>query len=179
MDADLAGTIVDQTKFRGLNGSFLYLTSSKPDFKAANQISKYLKGTISVGLWYPSHSPIHLVGYFDSNFSGCKLDRKSISGTCHLLGSSLISWHSKKQACVALSTAEVEYIVASSCCAQILWIKQQLEDFRLKVSNMPLFSDNTSAINLTKNQIQHSKTKHIEICHHFIRDHVSNGDCEI
>ncbi|XP_068464189.1 uncharacterized mitochondrial protein AtMg00810-like [Phaseolus vulgaris] len=120
MDADLAGSIVDQTKFRGLIGSFLYLTSSKPDFKAANQILKYLKGTISVGLWYPSHSPIHLVGYSDSNFSGCKLDRKSISGTCHLLGSSLISWHSKKQAWVALSTAEAEYIVASSCCAQIL-----------------------------------------------------------
>ena len=83
-------------------------------FKAVKRIMKYLKGTSSVGLWYPSHSPIDLIGYSDSDFAGCKLDRKSTSGTCHLLGSSLISWHSKKQACVALSTAEAEYIAAGS-----------------------------------------------------------------
>ena len=118
-------------------------------------------------------------GYSDSDFAGCKLDRKSTSGTCHLLGSSLVSWHNKKQACVALSTIEAEYIAARSCYAQILWIKQQLEDFGLKVSKVPLFCDKRSVINLTKNQVQHSITKHIEIRHDFIRDHVSNGDCEI
>jgi len=132
-----------------------------------------------MGLWYPSRSPIYLVGYSDSDFAGCKLDRKSTSGTCHLLGSSLISWHSKKQACVALSTAEAEYKAAGSCCAQILWIKQQLKDFKVKMSKVPLLCENTSAINLTKNHIQHSRTKHIEIRHHFIRDHITNGDCEI
>jgi len=192
MDADVAGKSVDQTKYRGLIGSLLYLTASRSDimffvclcaiyqanpkeshFKAAKRILKYLKGTSIDGLWYPSHSPIHLIGYSDSNFAGCKLDRKSTSGTCHLLGSSLISWHSKKQACVALSTAEAEYIAAGSCCAQILWLKQQLADFGLKISKVPLMCDNTSAINLTKNQIQHSRTKHIEIRHHFIRDHVN------
>jgi len=103
-----------------------------------------------MGLWYPSHSLIHLVGYSNSNFAGCKLDRKSTSGTCHLLGSSLISWHSKKQACVALSKVEAEYIAAGSCCAQILWIKQQLEDFGLKICKVPLLCDNTIAINLIK-----------------------------
>ena len=131
MDANAAGKNVDQTKYRELIGSLLYLTTSMLDimfvvclcaryqanpkesqFKAAKRIMKYLKGTSSVGLWYPSHSPIHLIGYSDSDFAGCKLDRKSTSGTCHLLGSSLISWHSKKQACVALSTAEAEYIAA-------------------------------------------------------------------
>jgi len=120
-----------------------------------------------------------LVGYFDSDFARCKLDRKSTSDTCHLLGSSLISWHSKKQACVALSTAETEYIVVGRCCAQILWIKQHLEDFGIKLHKVPLLCDNMSAINLTKNQIKHSRTKHIEIRHHFIRDHVNNGDCEV
>jgi len=80
---------------------------------------------------------------------------------------------------VILSTAEAEYIVVGSSCAQILWLKQQLEDFRLKVSKVPLLCDNTSVINLTKNQIQHSRTKQIEICHHFIRDHVNNGDSEV
>ena len=198
MDVDSVGKSVDQTKYRGLIGSLLYLTASRPDimfavclcaryqaypkeshFKAAKRILKYLKGTSSVGLWYHSHSPIHLIGYSDSDFAGCKLDRKSTSGTCHLLGSSLISWHSKKQACVALSTVEAEYIAAGSCCAQILWLKQQLADFGLKISKVPLMCDNTSAINLTKNQIQHSRTKHIEIRYHFIRDHVSNGNCEV
>ena len=130
--------------------------------KAVKRILKYLKGTTNVGLWYPSHSPIHLIGYSDSDFAGFKLDRKSTSGTCHLLGSSLISWHSKKQACVALSTAEAEYIAAGSCCAQILWLKQQLADLGLQISKVPLMCYNTSAINLTKNQIQHSRTKHIE-----------------
>ncbi|XP_068486649.1 secreted RxLR effector protein 161-like [Phaseolus vulgaris] len=169
MDANLVGTVVDQTKFRGLIGYLLYLTTSKPDimfvvclcarfhsnpkdslFKAAKQILKYLKGTSTVGLWYPSHSSIHLVGYSDSDFVLCNLDREKTSGTCHLLGSSLISWHSKKQASVAFSIAEAEYIVVGSCCAQILWIKQQLEDFGLKVNKVPLLCDNTSAINLTK-----------------------------
>jgi len=75
--------------------------------------------------------------------------------------------------------AEAEYIAAGSCCAQILWIKQQLEDFGLQINKVPLLCDNTNAINLIKNQVQHSRTKHIEIRHHFIRDHINNGDCEI
>ena len=107
------------------------------------------------------------------------MDRKTTSGTCHLLGSSLISWHNKKQACVALSTTEAEYIAAGSCYAQTIWLKHQLSDFGLNISKIPLLCDNTSAINLIKNPVQHSRTKHIEIHHHFIRDHIMNGDCEI
>jgi len=198
LDTDEAVPEVDQTKYRGLIGSLLYLTTSRPDImfdvylcarfqscpkeshlKGAKRILKYLKGTTSMGLWYPSHSLIHLVGYSDFDFECCKLDRKSTSGTYHLLGSSLISWHSKKQTCVALSTVGAEYIAAESCCSQILWIKQQLEDFGLKICKVPLLCDNTSAINLTKNQVQHLRTKHIEIRHHFICDHINNGDCEI
>ena len=90
-----------------------------------------------------------------------------------------MSWFSKKQACVALSTAEAEYIAAGSCCAQLLWMKQQLSDFGLKLENIPIRCDNTSAINLTKNPVYHSRTKHIEIRHHFLRDHVQKGDCTI
>jgi len=107
------------------------------------------------------------------------LDRKNTSGICHLLGSSLISWNSKKQACVALSIAEVEYIVDGHACAQSIWLKHQLMDYGVKLEKVPLYCDNTSAINLTKNPIQHSKTKHIEITHHFIRDHIQKGDIEI
>jgi len=198
LDADESGVDIDQTKFKKLIRSLMYLTASRPDimfsvclcprslakskeshYMAAKRILKYLKGTTEVGLWYPSKVSLNLVGYSNSDFAGCKVDRKSTSGTCHFLGSSLISWHNKKQACVALSTAEVEYIVAGSCCAQTVWIKHQLSDFGLNLSKIPLFCDNTSAINLTKNPVQHSKTKHIEIQHHFIRNHIMNGDCEI
>jgi len=198
LGADEVGSEVNKTMYRGLIGSLLYLTASRPNImfvvclcarfqsclkeshlKAAKRILKYLKGTISMGLWYPSHSPIHLVGYSDSNFVGCKLDRKT--QVEHAIYLDQVSFHGKvkKQACVALSTAEAEYVAAGSCCAQILWIKQQLEDFGLKISKVPLLCDNTSAIKLTKNQVQHSRTKHIEIRHHFIRDHINNGDCEI
>ena len=80
---------------------------------------------------------------------------------------------------MALSTAEAEYIAAGHGCAQIIWSKHQLLDYGVRLSKVHLYCDNTSAINLTKNQIQHSKTKHIEIRHHFIHDHVQKGDCEI
>jgi len=100
------------------------------------------------------------------------LDRKNTSGTCHLLGSNLILWNNKKQACVALSTTEVEYIAVEHACAQSIWLKHQLMDYSVKLENVPLYCDNTSAINVNKNSIQHSKTKHIEIKHHFIRNHI-------
>ena len=87
---------------------------------AVKRIIKFLKGPTNVGLWYPKGISLNLIGFSDSDFAGCKLDRKSRSGTCHLLGSSLVSWNCKKQACVALSTIEVEYIAAGSCCAQSL-----------------------------------------------------------
>ena len=87
-------------------------------------------------------------------------------------GTSLISWANKKQNSIALSTAEAEYVSAASCCSQLLWVKYQLEDYSRFEQNIPVFCDNTSAINLTKNPIQHSKAKHIEIRYHFIRDYV-------
>jgi len=107
------------------------------------------------------------------------LDRKSTSRTCHLLGSSLISWNSKKQAYVALSTVEAKYIATGHACAQSIWLKHQLMDYSVKLEKVLLYCDNTSAINLTKNPIQHSETKYIEIMHHFIRDHIQKGDIEI
>ena len=93
----------------------------------------------------------------------------------HFLGSCLISWGSKKQNSVALSTAEAEYVAAASCCAQLLWIKQQLSDFGLKIEQVPIFCDNTSAINIAKNLVQHKRTKHINIRHHFLRENVEKG----
>jgi hypothetical protein len=195
LERDENGKDVDVKRYIGMIGSLLYLTASRPDImfsmcmcaryqscpkeshlKAVKRILRYLSGTPKYGLWYSKGNDCSLVGFSDSDFAGCKSDRKSTSGTCHLFSNSLVSWHSKKQVSVALSTAEAEYVAAGSCCAQILWIKQQLLDFNLKLERIPIFCDNTSAINLTKNPVLHSRTKHIEIRHHFLRDHVEKGD---
>ena len=92
-------------------------------------IFRYLIGSANLGLWYPRNSTsFELIGYSDADFAGCKIDRKSTSGTCQFIGNSLVSWSSKKQNSIALSTAESEYITAGSCVAQVLWLKQQLLD---------------------------------------------------
>ena len=109
-----------------------------------------------------------MIGYSDSDYVGCKVERKSTSGTCQLLGRSLVSWSSKKQNSVALSTAEAEYILAGSCCAQLLWMKATLNDFGIKFKRVPLLCDNKSAMKLTNNLVQYSRTKHIDVHHHFI-----------
>ena len=116
----------------------------------------------------PKCDNFELICYSDADFGGCKIDRKSTSGMCHFLGHSLVSWHSKKQNSVALSTAEAKYIAAGLGCAQVLWMKQTLSDFGLTYSHVPIKCDNTSAISISKNHVQHSRTNHIEIRHHFL-----------
>jgi hypothetical protein len=131
--------------------------------KAAKRILRYLKYTPNISLWYPKGAQLELIGYSDSDYAGCKVDRKSTSGCCQFLGRSLVSWSSKKQNSVALSTAEAEYISAGNCCAQLLWIKQTLLDYGIIFKNVPLICDNESAVKLATNPVQHSRTKHINI----------------
>ncbi|CAH9100076.1 unnamed protein product [Cuscuta epithymum] len=95
------------------------------------------------------------------------------------LGGRLVSWFSKKQNSISTSTAEAEYIAAGSCCAQLLWMKQQLKDYGVQTKEIKLLCDNTSAIAITQNPVLHSRTKHIEIRHHFIRDHVEKKHISI
>jgi hypothetical protein len=139
---------------------------------------RYLVYTPKFGLCYPKGSTFDLIGYFDVDFAGCKIDRKSTSGTCQFLGRSLVSWASKKQNSVALSTAEAEYIAAGHCCAQLLWMRQTLKDYGYKLSKVPLLCDNESAIRMAANPVEHSRTKHIDIRYHFLRDHQQKGDIE-
>ena len=113
--------------------------------KATKRILRYLKHTQNISLWYPKGAKFELVGYSDSDCVGCKVERKSTSGTCQLLGRSLVSWSSKKQNSVALSTAEAKYISIGSC-AQILWMKATLSDFGIKFKKVSLLCDNESAI---------------------------------
>ena len=198
LDLDEGGNPVDQKLYRSMIGSLLYLTASRPDimfsvcmcarFQAAprechltavKRILRYLKYSPNIGLWYPKGAHFDLVGFSDSDYAGCKVDRKSTSGGCQFLGRSLVSWSSKKQNSVALSTAEAEYISAGSCCAQLLWMKQTLLDYGVKFDEILLLCDNESAVKIASNPVQHSRTKHIDIRHHFLRDHVNKGDIKI
>ncbi|KAJ9554351.1 hypothetical protein OSB04_018396 [Centaurea solstitialis] len=198
LDKDSKGKPVDVTLYRGMIGSLLYLTARSPDIMystclcaryqaepkeshltAVKRIFRYLKGTPNLGLWYSKDSGFDLTAYSDSDFAGCKIDRKSTIGGCHLLGGKLVSWTSKKQNSVSTSTAEAEYVAAGICCAQVLWLRNQLQDYDIQLSKIPIYCDNTSAIAIANNPVLHSKTKHIEVRYHFIRDHVMNGDIEL
>jgi hypothetical protein len=95
------------------------------------------------------------------------------------MGRSLVSWASKKQNSVALSTTKAEYIVAGHCCAQLLWTRQTLRNYGYELSKVPLLCDNESAIRMTDNPVEHSRTKHIDIRYHFLRDHQQKGDIKI
>jgi hypothetical protein len=179
-------------------GSLLYLCASRPDImlfvcmcarfqadpkevhlRAVKRIMRYLVYTPKFGLWYPRGSTFDLIGYSDVDWAGCKIDRKSTSGTCQFLERSLMSWASKKQNSVALSTAEAEYIVAGHSCVQLLWMRQTLRDYGYKLSKVPLLCDNESAICMADNPVEHSRTKHIDTRYHFLRDHQQKGDIEI
>ncbi|SPT18516.1 unnamed protein product [Triticum aestivum] len=154
-------------------------TPKESHHKAVKHILRYLAHTPTLGLWYPKGSAFDLIGYSDSDYAGDRVDRKSTSGTCHFLGRSLVCWSSKKQNCVSLSTAEAEYIAGGSCRAQLLWMKQTLKDYDVNMKNVPLYCNNESAIKIAHNPIQHSKTKHIQIRHHFLRDHAWKGNISI
>jgi hypothetical protein len=90
-----------------------------------------------------------------------------------------MSWASKKQNSVALSTAEAEYIAVGHCCVQLLWMRQTLRDYGCKLNKVPLLCDNESTIRMADNPVEHSRTKHIDIRYHFLRDHQQKGDIEI
>ncbi|KAK6164186.1 hypothetical protein DH2020_001050 [Rehmannia glutinosa] len=195
MDMDADGKVVDETRYRALIGSLLYLTASMPDITfavgvcarfqfapkeshmtGAKRILRYMKGCQEVGLWYPKEGGFKLIGYSDSDYAGCRVDKKSTSGTCQMLGNRLVSWFSKKQNSIATSIAEAEYIAAGSCCSQVLWMRQQLRDYEIEEKEIPIMGDNTSAIAITQSPVFHSRTKHIDVRFHFIRDHIEKKD---
>jgi hypothetical protein len=198
LDLDTGGKSVDQKVYRSMIGSLLYLCASRPDIMlsvcmcarfqadpkeahltAVKRILRYLAYTPKFGLWYPRGSTFDLIGYSDADWAGCKINRKSTSGTCQFLGRSLVSWASKKQNSVALSTAEAEYIAAGHCCAQLLWMRQTLRDYGYKLTKVSLLCDNESAIRMADNPVEHSRTKHIAIRYHFLRDHQQKRYIEI
>ncbi|GKC36887.1 retrovirus-related pol polyprotein from transposon TNT 1-94, partial [Tanacetum coccineum] len=173
LNADLQGTPTDQMTYHRMIGGLMYLTASRPDIayatfvcaryqtrptvkhlKEVKRIFQYLRQSYNMGLWYPKDSGFELIAYSDADHAGCKDDCKSTSGGLQFLGEKLVSWSSKKQDCTAMSTAEAKYGSLSTCCAQ-------------------------SAIAISCNPVQHSKTKHIDIRYHFIKEHVEKGNVEL
>ncbi|KAJ9546922.1 hypothetical protein OSB04_019465 [Centaurea solstitialis] len=163
LDADLSGNPVDQKVYRAIIGSLLYLMASRPDIMFATCV----------------YSGFELTAFTDSDHAGCKLNRKSTSGACQFLGDKLVSWSSRKQNCVSLSTAEAEYVAVACCCSQVLWMKIQLADYGYTMHRISIYCDSSSAIQIAANPVQHSRTKHIDIRYHFIKDHVEKGNVEL
>ncbi|GJS17341.1 retrotransposon protein, putative, ty1-copia subclass [Tanacetum coccineum] len=146
---------------------------------AVKRIFRYLKGTVHRGLWYPKDSSIALTAFADADHAGCQDTRRSTSGSMQLLGDRLVSWSSKRQKSAAISSTEAEYIALSGCCAQILWMRSQLTDYGFGFNKIPMYCDNKSAIALCCNNVQHSRSKHIDIRFHFIKEHVENEVIEL
>jgi hypothetical protein len=140
---------------------------------------RYLVLIHNLGLWYPKGFRFKLLGYSDVDYIGCKVDRKSTCRTCQFLGQYIVSWTSKNQNSIALSTGEVEYITVGSCCAQLLGMRQTLKDYGYTMNHIPLLCDNESDIKIAYNPCDHSRTKNIDIRHHFLRDHSIKGDIVI
>ncbi|GJT90850.1 copia protein [Tanacetum coccineum] len=166
LDEDPLGIPVDQTRFRSMVGSLMYLTASRPDL-------------VFTGLWYPKDTAMALMAYADADHASCQDTRRSTSGSTQFLRDKLVSWSSKKQKSTAISTTEAEYITMSGCCAQILWMRSQLTDYGFVFNKIPLYCDNRSAIALYCNNVQHSRSKHIDIRHHFIQEQVEKGVVEL
>ncbi|GJZ78098.1 retrovirus-related pol polyprotein from transposon TNT 1-94 [Tanacetum coccineum] len=198
LDVDLQGTPTDQTTYRRMIGGLMYLTASRPDIafatfvcaryqarptvkhlKEVKRIFRYLRQSYNMGLWYPKDSGFELIAYSDADHAGCKDDCKSTSGGLQFLGGKLVSWSSKKQDCTAMSTAEAEYVSLSACCAQVIWMRTQLLDYGYKYNRILMYCDSKSAIAISCNPVQHSKTKHIDIRYHFIKEHVEKGTVKI
>ncbi|GJT22664.1 retrovirus-related pol polyprotein from transposon TNT 1-94 [Tanacetum coccineum] len=155
------------------------LPNRKKHLNAVKRIFRYLKGTVHRGLWYPKDSSFALTAFADADHAGCQDTRRSTSGSVQLLGDRLVSWSSKRQKSAAISSTEAEYIALSGCCAQVLWMRSQLTDYGFGFNKIPMYCDNKSAIALCCNNVQHSRSKHIDIRFHFIKEHVENGVIEL
>nr|GEX83417.1 retrovirus-related Pol polyprotein from transposon TNT 1-94 [Tanacetum cinerariifolium] len=182
LELDQIGTPVDAIKYRNMIGALMYLTSSRPDIvhatcvcaryqahpteknlKEVKRIFRYLRGTVNMGLWYTKDSGFEVTGFSDADYAGSKDTFKSTSGGAQFLGEKLVSWSSKKQDYTSLSTAKSEYVSLSTCCAQVLWMRTQLTDYGYYFDKIPIYCDSKSAIAISCNPVQHSRTKHIAV----------------
>ncbi|GKE50764.1 hypothetical protein Tco_1485920 [Tanacetum coccineum] len=160
--------------------SFKYQENLKTThLEVVKRIFRYIRGTSHLGLWYPKGTRIETIVYANSNNAGDYVDRKSTSGVCTFMGCCLTSWFTKKQTDLAISMTKAEYISAGKACQQALWMKQALIDYGIRLDDVLILCDNKGDIDLSKNPVQHSRTKQIEICHHFLCDNIQKGNISI
>jgi hypothetical protein len=187
--------LIDATPYRHIIGLLMYLMNTRPyicfavntlsqflveprhvHLVAAKHVMRYLKGTMDYGLSYDGDHEFTLSGYTDADWVGSVADRKHTFGCCFSLGSSMISWKSRKQSTIALSTVEAKYIAACSASCEAIWLRKLLTGlFDLEMRATAILCDNQSCIKMTENHVFHDRSKHIEIHYHFIRDMVQRG----
>ena len=193
---DGVSKLVDSTMYQSMVGSLLYIAmctrpdiaqavgvvskfNSKPmeaHLTAVKRILRYLKGTSKLGLKYEKGNNEQLIGYSDADWAGDRDDRHSTSGYVSLLSGGAITWMSKKQASVALSTAEAEYIALSSAAQEVVWLCRLLSDFGMEMSTCTqIMEDNQGSIAISRNPVLHSRSKHIDIRYHYIREAIDHG----
>lgn len=186
----------DPSLYKSIVGNLMYLTATRPDimfavslisrfmerpeeahWQAAKRILRYVKGTKRLGILYITSACSDLVGYTDSDWAGSVDDRKNTSGYVFHMGSGAISWASKKQPIVALSTAEAEYVAATVATCQAIRMRRMLRSLgQEQAKTTVIFCDNSSAIALSKNSVFHKRMKHIDTRFHYIRELVRNGE---
>ncbi|CAL2265084.1 unnamed protein product [Prunus armeniaca] len=195
LSKDEKGAKVDASVFKQVVGSLMYLTATIPDLMygvslisrfmlcpteqhwlAAKRLLRYLKGTTGLGIFYQKGGCKQLTAYSDSDFAGDVDDRKSTSGSVFMFSSGAVSWSSKEQPMVSLSTTEAEYIAAASCACQCVWLRRVLEKLGyVQKKCTTILCDNSSTIKLSKNPVLHGRSKHIDIRFHFLCDLVKDG----
>jgi hypothetical protein len=188
--ANDSGEPVDREQYQRLVGRLIYLSHTRPDIafavsvvsqfmhdpktqhmNAVLRIIRYLKGCPGRGLLYRPHGNLKVECYTDADWAGSLEDRKSTSGYCSFVGGNLVTWRSKKQSVVARSTAEAEFRAMAHGICEILWLKILLLELGLfQTKPMILYCDNKAALDIAHNPVQHSRTKHIEIDRHFIKE---------
>jgi hypothetical protein len=200
LSKDESGKRVDATNFKQMVGCLMYLLATRPDlaypvcliarymerptemhFAAAKRILRYLKGSLQYGILYRKRElNCELEGWSDSDYAGDLDDRKITYGYVYRLGSGAISWSSKKQAIVTLSTTEAEFVAASSCACQGIWLRKILHHLcQTQRSCTKIYCDNSSSIKLSKNPILHGRCKYIDVRFHFLRDLTKDGTIEL
>nr|GFB06792.1 hypothetical protein [Tanacetum cinerariifolium] len=175
LDEDKKGKAIDLSHYHGMIGTLLYLTASRPDLQfAICMCARYQARPTE-----KHDSSVALTAFADADHAGCQDTCRSTSGSVQFLVERLISWSSKRQKSAAISSTEAEYIALSGCCAQILWMRSRMLDYGLVFNKIPMNCDNKSAIVLCCNNVQCSRSKHIDIRYHFIKEQVEQGVIEL
>jgi hypothetical protein len=195
------GKASDAKWYKQIVGSLMYMLATRPDLAysvclvarfmerptkvhvaAVKRIMRYLKGSIGYGILYKKqyNEEMQMCGWTDSDYAGDLDDRKRTSGYVFKLGSGAISWSSKKQPIVTLSTTKAEFVAAAFCACQGVWLRNILEHLKIgQSSNIVIFCDNSSSIKLSKNPIMHGRCKHTDVRFHFLRYLTKDGIIEL